>query len=93
MMTEKPNSYRTATGRVLSDGDTERMADEVARNDFDVSAVKRRRRRPPMGDRAADIVPVRVDPDLAAALDVRAEREHRTRSEVMRRALREYLAS
>lgn len=38
------------------------------------------------------VVPVRLDGDLLAAVDGRAEHDHVTRSEVIRAALRSYVA-
>jgi len=93
-MPESPQTYRSESGRELTDEDIERIAEEVAATDYDVAAIKKRRRgRPPMGEGVADIVPVRLDPQLGAALDDRVEQEHSNRSEVIRRALRQYLAS
>jgi len=93
-MPESPQTYRSESGRELTDEDIERIAEEVAATDYDVVAIKKRRRgRPPMGEGVADIVPVRLDPQLGAALDDRVEQEHSNRSEVIRRALRQYLAS
>jgi predicted transcriptional regulator len=44
-----------------------------------------------MGSAAADVVPVRLDPELRAALAERAEADHATASEVIRQALRAWL--
>lgn len=41
----------------------------------------------------AQLVPVRIDPELLDSLRSRAARDHATNSEVIRAALREYLAS
>lgn len=41
----------------------------------------------------AQLVPVRIDPELLDSLRSRAARDHTTNSEVIRAALREYLAS
>jgi uncharacterized protein (DUF4415 family) len=92
-MTEKKKTYRTKTGVVLTDADIERIAEEVAVTDYDVALLKRRRGRPTLGDGPAEIVPVRIDRELVEALDACAEHEHTTRSEVIRKALRHYLAS
>ncbi|HEV2071678.1 MAG TPA: ribbon-helix-helix domain-containing protein [Acidimicrobiales bacterium] len=51
----------------------------------------RRRGRPLLGSTPAEVVPVRLDPDLKSAVDARAEPEHLSTSEVIRRALRRYL--
>lgn len=93
-MPDNTRTHRTQTGRELTDEDIDRLADEVAATDYDVASIKRRRRgRPTLGDGPAEIVPVRLDPELGAALVERAEQEHSNRSEVIRRALRQYLAS
>jgi len=84
-------TYRTKTGKVLTDADVEALADEVE-GDFDVEALKERRRgRPAMGLAAAAVVPVRLDPALKEAVETRAEREHTTTSEIIREALRRFL--
>lgn len=44
-----------------------------------------------MGSGPAETFPVRLDPELRAALDHRAEHDETTASEVIRAALRRYL--
>jgi predicted transcriptional regulator len=44
-----------------------------------------------MGSAAADVVPVRLDPELRAALTQRAEADHATTSDIIRQALRAWL--
>ena len=44
-----------------------------------------------MGSGPADVVPVRLDPDLKLALERRAELDHLTTGEIIREALRQYL--
>ncbi len=44
-----------------------------------------------MGSAPAEVVPVRLDPELKSAMDARAEAEHLSTSEIIRRALRRYL--
>lgn len=90
-MTE-PNEHRTRSGRTLTDQDIDAIAREVEEADYDVEALKTRRRgRPPMGSGPADVVPVRIDPELRAAIEARAEADHTTMSEVIREALRRFL--
>lgn len=86
------DSYTTATGRPITDHDIDQIADTVATQGFDVEAI-RRRGRPSLGSAPARLVPVRLDPELLDSLRVRAIRDHATNSEVIRTALREYLAS
>ena len=84
-------TYRTKTGKVLTDADIEAMADEAKRG-YDIEALKARRRgRPMLGSAPAEVVPVRLDPDLRQAVDARAEADHTTPSEIIRQALRRFL--
>lgn len=90
MSNAKP--YRTPAGRDLTEADIDAMAEEVVSADYDVDALKARRRgRPPMGTAAAEVVPVRIDPALRAAIEARAEADHTTTSEIIREALRRFL--
>ena len=60
--------------------------------DYDVEELKTRQRgRPAMGSARAEVVPVRLDPELRNAVEARAQQEHTTTSEVIRRALRTFL--
>ena len=90
-MSDSRRTYRTATGKVLTDADIEAMADETERG-YDIELLKKRRRgRPFLGSAPARVVPVRLDPELRAALDARAKDDDTTASEVIRRALRSYI--
>ncbi len=73
----KPDTHRTRSGRILTDEEIDALATEVAETDYDVEALKTRRRgRPSMGSGPADVVPVRIDPELRAAIEAGAEAEH-----------------
>ena len=88
---EASRPYPTGTGKLLTDADVDALADEVE-GDFDVETLKTRRRgRPSMGSAAAEVVPVRLDPELKEAVESRAEREQTTTSEIIREALRKFL--
>ncbi len=90
-MTERKKTYRTRSGKVLADTDIEAMADE-AEQGYDVDLLQARRRgRPLLGAAPAEVVPVRLEPALKEAVDARAEAEHLSTSELIRRALRKYL--
>ncbi|MGF1667130.1 MAG: ribbon-helix-helix protein, CopG family [Acidimicrobiia bacterium] len=90
-MTE-PTTHDTRSGRVLTDEEIDALSTEVAETDYDVEALKARRRgRPSMGSGPADVVPVRIDPELRAATEERAEAEHTTTSEIIRQAIRRFL--
>ncbi|HXH58296.1 ribbon-helix-helix domain-containing protein [Iamia sp.] len=87
-----PKTYTTATGRELTGDDLDAIAEEVEQVAYDVEQLKSRRRgRPRMGSAPAEVVPVRLDPELKSAMDARAEAEHLSTSEIIRRALRRYL--
>jgi hypothetical protein len=79
-------------GTPIIDTDLEAMADE-AEQGYDLDTLLRRRRggRPPLGSAAASVESVRLDPELKRALLLRAAREHVSVSEVIRRAIGEYL--
>ncbi|MDR0849828.1 MAG: ribbon-helix-helix protein, CopG family [Propionibacteriaceae bacterium] len=70
----------------------QRYADEAERG-YDTTELKRRGR-PRLGPAARSVVlPVRVTPELVAALDERRDRRHQTRSEAAREVLEEVLVS
>jgi predicted HicB family RNase H-like nuclease len=79
-------------GTPVTDADIEAMADQ-AEDGYDVDTILRRRRggRPPLGSAAASVESVRLDPELKRALLIRAGQEHVSVSEVIRRAIGEYL--
>ncbi|WP_420431113.1 ribbon-helix-helix domain-containing protein [Candidatus Poriferisocius sp.] len=86
------NAHTTKTGRTLTDGELDAIAEEVESTEYDVEALKTRQRgRPAMGSGPAGVVSVRIDPELIAATESRAEADHTTTSEVIRRALRKFL--
>jgi len=84
---------RTESGRTLTDTELDALAVEVETTDYDVEVLKQHRRpgRPAMGSGPADLVPVRIDPELRAAIEARAEAEATTTSAVIREALRNFL--
>lgn len=85
-------TYKTKTGRALTDDDLDTIADEVESADYDVEELKTRRRgRPAMGSGPADVVPVRIDPELKDAIEARAAADHTTTSEIIREAIRKFL--
>jgi hypothetical protein len=76
----------------LTDEDLEALATEVAGKDCEVDVLKTRRSgRPPMGSGPADVVPMRIDPELRAAIEARAEDDHATTSEIFREAIRRFI--
>ncbi len=86
-------THRTKTGRTLTDADLDALAEEVETTDYDVEELKPRRRggRPAIGSGPAGVVPVRIDPELKAAIEARAEADQTTTSQVIREAIRKFL--
>ncbi len=89
-MAEKKSYGRSKSGVDLTPEVLDRMSQE-AEEGLDVSKLRRRPGRPPMGSAAADALPVRLDPEMRRAVDERAAADHTTSSEVVREALRRYL--
>lgn len=77
-------------GKPVTEADIERMAAE-AEAGYDVATLRPRGGRPPMGSGPAEVVPVRLDPELRAAVEARATADETTTSEVIREALRRFL--
>ena len=92
-MRKKNRVYHMLDGEILTDADFERMADDVATRDFDLSKFTRLPGRPLMGKAVAEVVPVRIEPSIVKSIDRRARREGTTRSDIIRQAIKIYLAS
>jgi predicted transcriptional regulator len=87
-----PKPHRARSGRVITDEEIDAISTEVEETNYDVEALESRRRgRPTMGSGPADVVPVRIDPELRAAIEARAAADHTTTSEVIREAIRRFL--
>jgi hypothetical protein len=80
----------TIKGKPVTEQDIQAWADEAERG-YDVEQLRKRGRKP-IGDGPAKVVPVRIDAPLLAALTERAERDHVSRSEAIRAAIRSYVA-
>ena len=92
-MKKRQKTYRLKSGIVVKDSDIERMADDVATRDFDLSKFTRLPGRPLMGKEVAQVVPVRIEPAIVKSIDRRAKKEGTTRSDIIRQAINTYLAS
>lgn len=87
-----PRKHTAKSARALEDRALDAIADEVENTEYDVEVLKTRRRgRPPLGSGPAEVVPVRIDPELRSAVEARARAEHLTTSEIIRKALRRYI--
>ncbi len=85
----------TKSGKPINDKMIRELADDAERG-YERGALKGHRRgpgRPPLGDAAKAVGSVRLEPSLRAEATERAAVEGVTVSEVIRRALREYLRS
>lgn len=90
-MSSHENEHRTSGGVPVTDELVQRLADR-ADVGFDTAALRKRGgRRPPLGSGPAEVVRVRLDPELRAALASRADSEHTSASDVIRQALRAWL--
>ena len=66
-------TYKTTTGRILTEADLDAIAEEVETSDYDVTELRKSPRgRPSMGSGPAEVVPVRIDPELRAAAAARS---------------------
>ncbi len=92
-MKKRQKTYRLRSGVVVTDSDIRRMADDVATRDFDLSKFTRLPGRPLMGKAVAEVVPVRIEPSIVKSIDRRARKEGTTRSDIIRQAIKIYLAS
>ena len=92
-MKKQQNTYRLKSGKTVTDEEIDRIADEVASRDFDLSKLTRLPGRPLMGKAVAQVVPVRIEPAIVKSIDRRAKKEGTTRSEIIRQAINTYLAS
>ena len=91
-MRKQQKTYRLKSGIVVNDSDIQRMADDVATRDFDLSKFTRLPGRPLMGKAVAEVVPVRIEPSVVKSIDRRAKKEGTTRSDIIRQAITNYLA-
>ena len=92
-MKKRQKTYRLKSGVVVTDLDIQRMADDVATRDFDLSKFTRLPGRPLMGKAVAEVVPVRIEPSIVKSIDRRAKKEGTTRSDIIRQAIAHYLAN
>jgi Ribbon-helix-helix protein, copG family len=90
MTDQHPTTPPTHGGTPVTDDQIAQYVAE-AEHGYDVDTLRRRGGRRPMGTAAADVVPVRLDPELRAALTRRAQADHTTTSDVIRQALRAWL--
>ena len=78
----------TLGGRPVSDEEIEAWVLEAERG-YDLAALRKKRGRPGRAREASQVVTVRLSPEELAELDSRANREGKSRSEMIRAALAE----
>ena len=81
----------TINGVRVSDAQIQAWADE-AEVGYPVEQLRKRGRKA-LGEGPSDVVPVRMEAELLQALMERANREHVTRSEAIRAAIRAWLGA
>ncbi len=72
--------------------DLDQLAEQLDHDEAPVVAVRRGRGRPPLGSAAAEPMRLRLEPELRQAVTERAQADGTNDSEIVRRALRQYLA-
>jgi hypothetical protein len=86
---------RTKTGKVLTDEDLAKIADDFERAEFSPDAIekikKTRRRSPRIGDTNAEVVTFRAPSSYKERIKARADADATTESQVIRDALDAYL--
>ncbi len=90
-MAKRKTHGKTARGKAITDDVVNELAGK-AEAGYDVDETLRRRPgRPAIGSAPASVESVRLEPELRDALTERAQRDDKTTSSVIRRALRQYL--
>lgn len=94
-MTTHKTYGHTGDGTPIDDAFVNRLADEAERGytPEQLEGKPRGRGRPPLGDLVKAVGSVRLDPELRERAAARAAGEGVSVSEIVRRALREYLHS
>ena len=90
MTNNKGHVVGTSRSKPVTEADIERMVAE-AEAGYDIAKLRPLGGRPPMGSGPAEVVPVRLDPELRAAVEARATADDTTTSEIIREALRRFL--
>lgn len=89
-MNKKHESHGTSRGVEITDAVIKKLAEE-AEAGYETGLLKHRGGRPLIGSGPADVVAVRLDPDLRSAVEAQAQADGSTPSEVIRRAIRAYV--
>ena len=93
-MSPATSPTRTSGGVKLTREQLDALVEE-AEDGYDPDRLhsRSRRGRPPLGDQAATVFQVRLPPALRTALEHAADAEQTTPSDIVRRALRDYLVN
>ncbi len=92
MTNDKTNvpAVGTSQGRAVTEAHIDHMAAE-AELGYDVATLRPGVGRPPTGSDPAEVVLVRLDPEMRAAVEAHAAADGITAGEVIREALRRFL--
>jgi Ribbon-helix-helix protein, copG family len=82
--------HGTSNGYPITDAVIDRLVTE-AEDGYDIALLKPRPGRKSIGLTAAEVVPVRLNPELKLAVEQRAAADKTTSSDIIRQALREFL--
>ncbi len=86
---DKPVAQEKINKKAVTDSQIDAWSKE-AEAGYPVEQLRKRGRKP-LGDGPSEVVPVRMDQALLDALAARAEREHVSRSEAIRAAVRDWV--
>ena len=89
-MTKQAKTHGTSNEENITDAVIDRLADSAERG-YEPDQLRPRGGRRLMGSAPADVVPVRLDPELRHALDVKAKAVDTSMSDIIRTALRAFL--
>lgn len=84
-------NHEKINGVPVTDEMIQAWADEAERG-YPAEQLRRRGRRP-IGEGPSEVVPVRMDASLLQELTARAERDHLSRSEAIRAAVRAWISA
>ena len=91
-MTPKRTDQELDRAAERTELDLDRLAEQLDQGELPAVRVRRGRGRPPLGATAAQPMRLRLEPELRQAVSARAQAEGTNDSEIVRRALRQYLA-
>lgn len=92
-MTKKPADTELGEIARRTEADLDDLARQIDKGETPALAVRRGRGQPPIGPEPGEPLRVRLEPESRRAVDERAEAKHTSTSDIVRRAIRQYLAA